>query len=527
MIEFTEIEILETIESVETQGTPIPPRSSSIPPKEEIELDLSPVEEFPFYTKEHEFLLQATEWTERVEDEVPFVPFMSYWPTYDEMMESQLKWYFYWRSEVRKERYLDNDLSYVFVYIYELINGIGWDKPEEGYALLLKIWESYRARYRQLNGYLADWVSDFVLVHGLDIPLIDILAQSQTSLKGELLNIELLRMLKEEPSRLTLEMLSALSDYDMFRSKFYNSTGRLDLELYIPKVIALVDSYMLKTNEVNLINMLHPGEEKTVERYLFRSAMYDPNLYGRTVMLTCVPLQQYLPLRVYVTQLFKYTENILRELRGFKGRLRGIELEPEVKKLIKRYVTNEFTRAKKTPPSISIDSAKLTALQLDTEVVRNMLTIEDENETAKPTGIEIKMDIESEIENEQLSTKEIEYTDNEPMQLDTQVPNMLESSPLQVNSGNEHEIISWNTEGMDEEWQLFASLLSTSHLDILATLMEKGPYHGLSQVAEAHGTMPALLIDEINEASMETIGDLVIDGEQIMDEYISYFKNLK
>jgi len=64
--------------------------------------------------------------------EVPFVPFMSYWPTYDSMNKGQQAWYFYWRSQVRQGNYIDTDLSYIFVLIYELLSGTGWETPQDG-----------------------------------------------------------------------------------------------------------------------------------------------------------------------------------------------------------------------------------------------------------------------------------------------------------------------------------------------------------------------------------------------------------
>ncbi len=57
--------------------------------------------------------------------ETVFVPFMQYWPSYDSMSKQQKDWYFYWRSQVRKGIYLNTDLSYIFVHVYELLSGYG------------------------------------------------------------------------------------------------------------------------------------------------------------------------------------------------------------------------------------------------------------------------------------------------------------------------------------------------------------------------------------------------------------------
>ena len=50
---------------------------------------------------------------------------------------------------------------------------------------------------------------------------------------------------------------------------------------------------------------------------------------------------------------------------------------------------------------------------------------------------------------------------------------------------------------------------------------------GAAQIAEKAGSMPALLLDEINDAAMDTIGDLLIDGEAIADDYIDMLETLK
>ncbi|MFB5760670.1 TerB N-terminal domain-containing protein [Paenibacillus medicaginis] len=109
-------------------------------------------------TREANFVHQARQWGDRKGSCVPFQPFMSYWPTYSQMNGSQTEWYFYWRREVRGKRYPETDLSYIFIYIYELIHGVGWTEPEEGFQLLLELREAYADSYPGLLEYMADWL---------------------------------------------------------------------------------------------------------------------------------------------------------------------------------------------------------------------------------------------------------------------------------------------------------------------------------------------------------------------------------
>lgn len=86
---------------------------------------------------------------------------------------------------------------------------------------------------------------------------------------------------------------------------------------------------------------------------------------------------------------------------------------------------------------------------------------------------------------------------------------------------------SWQWEVEDEEWQELAERLNPIHLEVLHALKVGSNRLGLQQIAEKAGSMPALLLDEINEAAMDTIGDLLIDGEAIADDYIDMLETLK
>ncbi|MNJ51318.1 hypothetical protein D3C77_466180 [compost metagenome] len=45
-------------------------------------------------------------------------------------------------------------------------------------------------------------------------------------------------------------------------------------------------------------------------------------------------------------------------------------------------------------------------------------------------------------------------------------------------------------------------------------------------IAERAGSMPELLLDEINEIAMECIGDLLVDGDGIAREYKEELRSL-
>ncbi|MGV2795081.1 hypothetical protein GNF78_17935, partial [Clostridium perfringens] len=116
-----------------------------MPDREEREIDWR--ENFRYLSREEQFVQQAKELEGESVETAEFVPFQTYWPTYAEMQPPQLKWYLHWRGEVRAGRYPDTELTYLFVYMYELIHGIGWREPSQGLDLLLRVWREYRERY--------------------------------------------------------------------------------------------------------------------------------------------------------------------------------------------------------------------------------------------------------------------------------------------------------------------------------------------------------------------------------------------
>lgn len=477
-------------------------------------------------TREANFVHQARQWADREGSRAPFQPFMSYWPTYSQMNSAQTEWYFYWRSEVRRKRYPETDLSYIFIYIYELIHGIGWLEPEEGFQLLLELREAYADRHPGLLEYMADWLADFVLVHRLPVPLDVLIISSPAAMRGELFDLALTRLLEEEKAVLPLEIVLGLSDYNMRRSAFYSSVGKETLDKYIPQVITLVDAYMGKSQGRRLKDAFDPGRSKTVNRYLFHRAVYDPSFHGRTIPFKIIPYREYKPFRQYVTQLIRCTENKLREMAGFRGRLKEIVLLPETQSLIERFIEKEQLQARRMSRQISINTDRLASLQEDTEVVQRLLTVEyaeasegkEEDGTTQPERTERQSWTEPSPSMTPLSSMELSSSAGPSSSMEP----AQSMEPSSVIRGPEHTAAA-----PAEEWQEIKARLQPVHLQVLSLLLSGGgAVKELASLAAQHGSMPELLIDEINDAAMEAIGDLLIEDFTVMDEHIDLVREI-
>lgn len=99
--------------------------------------------------------------------------FRSYFPTYSAMSDHQLRGYFTWRAAVRRGQIEPTSLSFAFVYLYELINGIGVATPNEGFERFVSFWQAYRVHAPELDRHARVWLRDYVVYHGLDCQLLD------------------------------------------------------------------------------------------------------------------------------------------------------------------------------------------------------------------------------------------------------------------------------------------------------------------------------------------------------------------
>lgn len=107
---------------------------------------------------------------EDFEDHAPFVgQFISYYPTYRSMNDRQLRGYFTWRGNVRRGQIEDASTSFAYVYIYELLMGVGAEPGAKAFEALETFYRAYRAfDQASMDRNVRPWLVDYVVDHGLD-----------------------------------------------------------------------------------------------------------------------------------------------------------------------------------------------------------------------------------------------------------------------------------------------------------------------------------------------------------------------
>ena len=163
-----------------------------------------------------EIFYRQGKFMEDFEDDCPYSgEFVRYFPTYESMSDSQLRGYFTWRARLRHGSVEKTSLSYAYVYVYELLNGIGAADAEDGFRKLRDFREAYRQLDPQIDRYLDVWMRDYVIYHDLDPAFLADVTDAQFDSA-----LIVLRDWREHDDDTLYDAISALSTYQITRSRY-------------------------------------------------------------------------------------------------------------------------------------------------------------------------------------------------------------------------------------------------------------------------------------------------------------------
>lgn len=164
--------------------------------------------------------------------------FSRFYPTYADMTTEQLRGYFSWRTRVRQGIVQKTAPGFVFIYIFELLNGIGWQDAGQGYDLLCE----FEKRYGEadptvrLGVYLPRWKKDFILYYGLDTALIE--EKSGDEMKNAAVKLAGGEITRKE----RFDCLNLLSSHKLYKSPVYAKTPE-DMMEVVDRVYAATEAF--------------------------------------------------------------------------------------------------------------------------------------------------------------------------------------------------------------------------------------------------------------------------------------------
>ncbi len=408
-----------------------------------------------------------------------FVSYYSYMPQYTQLNQAQRNYYFYWRSMVRRKKYIKTDYSYFYLYVYEIINLPELIPPKQGLDLLLDIWCEYRKALPNIDANMALWVQDYCLVYQLDCP-IDRIREFVFSVVGASGFKEFyLSDAETLGAEGAASVIAYLSDYDWRTGKFSGGENKEAYERHLIGAMSVLVSRLLLGGKI----LTEDWTPAKMERSAFRSALTTSAIKYR-ISVEYRPISEETELRGIVTSALKYTENKLRALMGVKSRLAVKELPAEYRALIDEYFVELFDKVNRER-----QRANRPEYEKMYELQSNELSTSDADEIERASWTTTARLIED-ID---------EYKEDEAEMTDT------------------GEIASNSTEeGVDTYG------LDSARLRFIKAALDENSAE-MRAIAAELGEIEDSLADEINEAFADGFGDVVLelgdDGYKVIDDY--------
>lgn len=435
---------------------------------------------------------------ESYRDDAPYRGgFERYYPTYEDMSTAQLRGYFTWRTRWRAGDEVEAPLSFLFVHAYELLCGVGVAHAAEGYTALGRLRAAYgqRAGNGALDVYLATWMRDYAVYHGLDAELlgagspdagpghaIAVIDAAEHALLGSSHPARWDDALPglPEPGAFT-RALAAASRYRLERSKLFSERFDEMAECCCAVFARMVD-HCRRRRKRGFSEGLFGGEE-TLPYAMFRSAVFfDPaphpdaavELPDGTVF-SCVHGRWARSRPHRKDEPSAELGNILHEIdRVLRAQLGGFpELKArDVPTYVRTIVSEEVgacvaRRAAAEAARVRIDRTALGSIRSAAARTCEALLVEEERAAAPEPALASALEV-------------VPPAAPEPVQ-----PAEQTSAPAVAG-------------------------LSAEDATLLASLLD-GTFDQADLLA--HGVMVALAADRINEALFELVGDTVIEFE--------------
>ena len=471
-------------------------------------------ERYQYYER---FTADAERYFNRTSAEVPFVNFFAYMPRYGQMSQDQLRWYLYWRDNVRHGVYLSTDYSYIFLYIYEILNLPEKIKPEQGLAILCDLWLAYREQFPRLDRYLGEWVCDYCLIHGLPAPL-ERLAEILPTLVSILTFREFYILFNADGDcPMTPQLCDVLSTHNWRQSKYLTPENRTVFETHIYASVLGALRYAWE-NDPDFVSLLGFSEVQQ-SRNAFSGALCT-YACKRRIDVRYLSLSRSYQLKFILSDLFKLAENCIRAHFGIKARLNAAGVPEVLKTYVKDYFARELPPPQKAPRKpvqtkaqkdeiarkqeesayaalyepLSTDLSPEAALALEmTSWANTELLVVAEEAFAEPAA-PVVGDAAAEVTDTPTSVPTAEFV------------SLSADEPEDCEDADEEDIT------YDDPYENFVRHLNELYYTALKHIIcrEQAEFHTLCQTAML---LPDAMVDAINELAVTYTDDTVIDPD--------------
>lgn len=400
-----------------------------------------------------------------------------YYPTYDLLNNQELRSYFAWRTKVRNGDIQPSCSSFAYLYLYELINGIGTGTPVEGLHKMDDFAAAYKEYESSLMNYYANWRKSYIIYYNLSDSFL-----GGEEREGEEAHMAVLDSAQEQTDDAVAAAVKQLAPSWLNRSKFYK-THQTDMDRVIVQVLRRMHQHYSARSK------------RTFSEQLFGSReTYPVDLFCHAVF--CDPLRHENS-RYYITDSHYYEcrNGYWTETSCFIDSHKRRKLE----NLMKTIDASLRVALNDGKPIKSPSQLKWVTKVIEEEVAALLEAQKQQEAAAK--RVQIDYSALAQIRREAAITQDKLATEEE---MEEEAPPAVQPPPPQP------EALPGDCPLDKTQYRLMQNLL----------------YGGDMGWVQREGKMVSVLLDSINEILYETFQDAVIEDQQVVEDYIDELKEM-
>lgn len=400
-----------------------------------------------------------------------------YYPTYDLLSNRELRSYFAWRTKVRNGDIQPSCSCFAYLYLYELINGIGTGTPVEGLHKMDDFAAAYREYESSLMNYYANWRKSYIIYYNLS----DSFLRGEER-EGEEAHMAVLDSAQEQTDDAIAAAVKQLAPGWLNRSKFYK-THQTDMDRVIVQVLRRMHQHYSTRSKRTFSEQLF-GSRETHSVDLFCYAVF------------CDPLRHENS-RYYITDSHYYEcrNGYWTETSCFIDSHKRRKLE----NLMKTIDASLRVALNDGKPIKSPSQLKWVTKVIEEEVAA-LLEAQKQQE-AEAKRVQIDYSALAQIRREAAITQDKLATEEE---MEEEAPPAVQPPPPQP------ETLPGDCPLDKTQYRLMQNLL----------------YGGDTSWVQREGKMVSVLLDSINEILYDTFQDAVIEDQQVVEDYIDELKEM-
>lgn len=509
--------ILEEFKDVKTPMKPIEKLHRIIKPKKKKQNGDYGIS-ISYYDDTVEFIKTSYKLRSKTHPVCEMPPFQSYYPSFSQMNNKQLNWYLYWRDRVTNGEYPETDVSYIYVFAYELINYSFNSNTAFNISMLKRLYEAYQD-LNQVNR-IQVLIADMLFESG-EIELGKIYYQPTPTVPAL---YKQLQQKEHDLSRISITpWKSYILDHRFGTSKFFEPNKHKIYKTF-KSCIHLLEKHTEEAEGKKLIDVYFETRVEKYQHHFFGGTISTREYYGNSFEFELDNIYPTTRLYTEVLEYFRLCENVTRILNGEKRQIKCDE------SVLPDGLRQEMMKVMTAPK----DKGRFKTVQNGSKNNQGSAIPAKEREEESLPKIEIQFDdkriqqltVESNILVDEVEKRALEYENDSNNQeildegkTNTQQLRKESSKETNITTGLENFLFSLGGDVEEEEMEIFVSELSNLEADFLRLFKDdlSCPKEDATQFLKAKGSILGVVMSQLNEKAQEYLEDNLLeeDGDSL------------